>query len=122
MEHFLLPVGDLRAAAAREAIRVEVVAKATREERKRDKDDRQDIDCEDGFYGGRKPQWHAHHKQVWDELIADGACGNVGEWSVEAAQILPAHYADNVWFQSMAVRNRDILRMIDIKSRPEDLV
>ena len=45
----------------------------------------------------------------------------MGEWSVEAAQILPALYADNVCFQSMAVRNRDILRMIDIKSRPEDL-
>ena len=127
MRHVLLPSSHQAVVAAEAQIANDMQAKAKRldkivwkKEEKHNNEDDDDDDEADKKVGG-VPKWHKHHKAVWEYLFDEGS--DHGEWSPEAVEEhVPERYAANVWYLSMCNRNKDILRMLDLKTPPELLV
>ena len=69
----------------------------------------------------RQVKWHDVHKEVWANLFNDNDELKEVEWTLEAASFIPDRYKANPFFESLCVRSRDIVRMLDMKVPPEDL-
>ena len=99
------------------AKRLHVLAEKKEEKHNNEDDD----DDEEHVKGGGVPKWYKHHKAVWEVLFGDPCSSGHGEWPSLAVEHVPARYLENNWFLSMCDRNKDIVRMLDLKHPPEEL-
>ena len=80
-----------------------------------------DADLDSGNNGSKKVKWHEVHREVWAALFNDHNELRDVEWTLEAASSIPNRYKGNPFFESLCVRSRDIVRMLDMKFPLEQL-
>ena len=131
LNHFILPDTDPRVRLNTARLSAEVEAKLTQANKraakggaaisKRMKIDEDEAEEEEEGSNKKQPKWHGVHEQIWNTMFHGNAeLGDI-KWSLLAAQTIPARYQGNPCFEHMAIRNRDIIRMMDLKFPPEQL-
>ena len=130
LHHFILPNNDSRVTQESGRLSAELAAKAKKADKqaakggaqKRRKIDEDAEGEEEGTAESKKqPKWYDGHSQVWDSMFAEHPELSHISWSPQAAETIPDRYQGNPFFEHMAIRNRDILRMLDLKVPPEQL-
>ena len=68
-----------------------------------------------GEDGAAEPKWFDIHRNIHEDL------GCPGVWSPVDDKTPPQRYVDNVFYNSLRWRDRDIINMLDLLSPPESL-
>ena len=130
LHHFILPNHDSRVIQDARRLALELTAKSKKESKaagstrsQRKKIDEEDEEEEGSNKSNKKPKWHSIHEQLWVNLFHSNPSEHPElsqvSWSLQAAESIPAAYQGNPWYESMAVRNRDIVRIMDLKLAPD---
>lgn len=126
MFHFLLPNSDERVGKEAARLSNEQDKKAKQGQKKPRQNQKtkgsaaaaggNDDDDDEDVGNGRVPKWHQTHEEVWEELLAGKAMPADVKWTAQTINITPNRYKANAFYDSLGLRCKDILRMVDLAS------